>query len=87
MINIKRTADTLSEKERKFVQALLDGECLTGAMLEAGYSRSVACAHQARVRNRPRVRKALIAEYIKRGLFVTDEERALVEMSESVGGK
>jgi len=74
----KMKHDTLSERERKLIKALLDGQDYTGAMLKAGYSQKTACSSQARVRNRPRVRRALVEAYFNKGLYLTDEELALI---------
>ncbi len=88
MVNDKpKTIETLSEKERKLVQALLDGECYTGAMLDAGYKRSTARSKQCLVRNRPRVRRALIEGYLRKGMHVTDEELAFIGKSDKVGNE
>ena len=69
----------LSEKEARFVQLVGEGKHALGWCLRmAGYSRSTAETQGARIRRRPRVQRAIIAERVKRGLFCTEAELALV---------
>jgi hypothetical protein len=59
----------LSEREQRLVQELAYGEYQrTRAMLKAGFARSTAYKQQARVIDRPRVQRALLAiEYEREG--------------------
>lgn len=68
----------LSEREKRLVQLLIDGHGFSSAMLKAGYSRSTACTQQRRTREKPGIQRALISARIEKGLYVTDEEKALV---------
>ena len=82
MTAIKRkrpNSSRLSEKEARFVQLIGEGKHSQAVCLRmAGYSRSVALTQGARIRRNPRVQKAIIAERVKRGLFCTEAEFALI---------
>jgi len=76
--DILKDDDRLTPREMKFVQAYMDGMSCTKAMEYAGYSKQTARTQQARVRNRPRVEKAIIFEYAKRGYILSVKECKLV---------
>jgi hypothetical protein len=73
----------LSDRERRLVQ-LIDEKrfCLGRCLLMSGYARSTALTQGARVIRKPHVRRAIIENRVKRGLFCSDEELALVGKSE-----
>lgn len=73
-----KDSDRLLPRELKFVQALMNGMTSTKAMEYAGYSKATARTQQARTRNKPRVEKAIIFEYAKRGCFLSDEDCELI---------
>jgi len=78
----RRPSETLSDREGRLVQLISEGgRSLFQCLLMAGYSRSVALSQGARIRRRPRVRKALIEERIQRGLFCSNQELATVGKS------
>ncbi len=80
--NKRKRSTKLSERERRFVQLVAEGRhCLSRCLLMSGYSRTTAISQAARIRRRPRVQKAIIEERIKRGLFCSNEELALVGKS------
>ncbi len=69
---------SLSRRERILVQEIAAGKSYTRAMRTAGYSLSTACKQQARTRNKKRIKLALLEVWFKKGLYLTDEELALI---------
>lgn len=82
MVTIKHkrpNSSRLSEREQRLVQLISEGRhTLTRCLIMSGYSRSTALTQGVRVRRKPRVQKAIILERIKRGLFCSNQELALV---------
>jgi len=74
-----RPTRALSERELRLKQLLLDGHGFTEAMLRAGYARSTAETQTRRTREKPAIRRAIVAARILKGLYVTAEERDLLE--------
>jgi len=68
----------LRPKERRVVQAIAAGAGHARALLDAGYSRSTACKQAARLLNKPRVRRALLEIYYRRGDYLTDAELGVI---------
>ena len=78
----RRKTDFLNLRERRLLKVLSDGMLkATTAMEKAGYAPSTARKQQARVMRRPRVRKAILLVWYKRGYFLTDRELELIGKS------
>ena len=82
----QNSAEQLSDMEQRFLELYMTGQhSQFQCLVMAGYARTTALTQAKRIRLRPRVRRAIIVERIRRGLYVSAAERRLVGKVENVG--
>ncbi len=75
----KKPIRTLTERQTRLAELIAEGKhCLISCMEMAGYKHSTAVAQARRTRANPLIQKAIIKARLKRGLYCTEEEKALI---------